>query len=230
MGYVIVRDCSLPPEICEITVRHRWGALESQYAKQKLCSHCSLNYFSRGLWTWPPWVICAPSLNHKIGIAAHSGISEVLFFTKSHKWKKQRWKKLTTGGQFRETVCFWTIQEGWPTDPITTEIITSQCGLTMSWLFSVISLQQLHRWKFRNMFMEYSTCLLFYLLLNARPSEADQQNSHMLVIIVCWVQLNVCMCAAAAASTTDVISLRTAMFVLLNCIPLNSVSFGILNT
>ncbi len=25
-----------------------------------------LNNFSRGLWTWPPWVICAPAFNYKI--------------------------------------------------------------------------------------------------------------------------------------------------------------------
>ncbi len=46
------------------------------------------------------------------------------------------------------------IPDGWPTDPITTEIITSQCGLTMTCLFSVISLQQFLRWKFRYMFTE----------------------------------------------------------------------------
>ncbi len=48
--------------------------------------------FSRGLWTWPPWVICASAFNHKIGNAAHSGVSGVLFFTKPYKWNKQRWK------------------------------------------------------------------------------------------------------------------------------------------
>ncbi len=63
--------------------------------------------FSRGLWTWPPWVICAPTFNHKIGNAAHSGVSEVLFFTKSYKWKKQQWKKWTTGRLLLETMHFW---------------------------------------------------------------------------------------------------------------------------
>ncbi len=33
-----------------------------------------------------------PAFNHKIGNAAHSRVSEVLCFTKPHKWKK-----LTTG-------------------------------------------------------------------------------------------------------------------------------------
>ncbi len=77
--------------------------------------HCewliSLNIFtydfSRGLWTWPPWVICAPALNHKIGNAAHSGVSEVLFFAKSYKWKKQQWKEWTTGRLLLETMRFW---------------------------------------------------------------------------------------------------------------------------
>ncbi len=110
--------------------------------------------FSRGLWTWPPWVICAPAFNHKVGNAAHSGVSKVLFFTKSYKWKTQRWKKWITGRLLLETMHFWgaLIQNGWPTDPFTTEIKTSRCGLTISWLFSGISLQQFLRWMFRNMF------------------------------------------------------------------------------
>ncbi len=61
---------------------------------------------SRGLWTCPPWVICASAFNHKIWNAAHSGVSEVLLFTKSYKWKKQRWKKWTTGRLLLETVRF----------------------------------------------------------------------------------------------------------------------------
>ncbi len=52
-------------------------------------------------------MICAPALNHKIGNAAHSGVSEVLFFTKSYKWKKQRWKKWTIGRLLLETMRFW---------------------------------------------------------------------------------------------------------------------------
>ncbi len=58
----------------------------------------------KSLWTWPPWVTCAPAFYHKLGNAAHSGVSEILFFTKFHKWKKQRQKKWPTG----RTVCFWT--------------------------------------------------------------------------------------------------------------------------
>ncbi len=56
-------------------------------------------FLPRGLWTWLPWVICASAFDHKIGNAAHSGVSEVFFFTKSYKWKKQRWKKWTNGRQ-----------------------------------------------------------------------------------------------------------------------------------
>ncbi len=53
------------------------------------------------------WVICAPAYNQKIGNAAHSGVFEVLVFTKSYKWKKQRWKKWTTGRILLEIMCFW---------------------------------------------------------------------------------------------------------------------------
>ncbi len=71
------------------------------------CWHGFNIIFSRDIWTWPPWVICAPALKHKIGNAGHSGVSEVLFFTKSHKWKTQRQKKLTTRRLLREAMCFW---------------------------------------------------------------------------------------------------------------------------
>ncbi len=40
----------------------------------------------------------------KNGNAAHSGVSEALFFTKPHKWKKQRWMKWINEGRLRETV------------------------------------------------------------------------------------------------------------------------------
>ncbi len=64
-------------------------------------------FFSRGLWTWSPWMICAPTFNHKIGNAAYPIVSEVLFFTKSYNWKKQQWKKWKTGRLLLETMCFW---------------------------------------------------------------------------------------------------------------------------
>ncbi len=48
--------------------------------------------------------------------------------------------------------------------PITTEIITPRYGLTMFWLFSVISLQYFLRWEFRNIFLRNKACV--YLLLN----------------------------------------------------------------
>ncbi len=60
--------------------------------------------FSRVHWTWPLWVICAPAFTHKIGNAAHSGVSEVLFFTKFYIWKKQRLKKWTSGRPLCETI------------------------------------------------------------------------------------------------------------------------------
>ncbi len=35
--------------------------------------------FSRSLWSWPPWVICASAFYHNKGNAAHSEVSEVFF-------------------------------------------------------------------------------------------------------------------------------------------------------
>ncbi len=40
----------------------------------------------------------------KNGNVAYSRVSEVLFFTKPHNWKKQRWMKWINEGLFRETV------------------------------------------------------------------------------------------------------------------------------
>ncbi len=41
----------------------------------------------RGLWTWPPWVICAPAFNHKLKkFCIYRGFSKIVFFRKPHKW------------------------------------------------------------------------------------------------------------------------------------------------
>ncbi len=76
----------------------------------------------------PPWVIYARTFNHKIWKAAHFWAPAVLCFMKFHKQIS-----LISNGE--------PIKGGWPTDLISTEIITSRCGLTMPRLFSVISLQ-----------------------------------------------------------------------------------------
>ncbi len=68
---------------------------------------CLANSSTFGLWTWSLWVICAPTFNQKIGNAGHSGVFEVMFFTKSYKRKKQRWKKWTTGRLLQEALCIW---------------------------------------------------------------------------------------------------------------------------
>ncbi len=47
------------------------------------------DFYSRSLWTWPPWVIYALAFDHKIANAAHSGVSEVLC--------SMKFQKLTTG-------------------------------------------------------------------------------------------------------------------------------------
>ncbi len=48
-----------------------------------------LRLFVRAAFELPPSVIFALAFNHVIGDAAHSGVSEVLFFMMSYKWKKQ---------------------------------------------------------------------------------------------------------------------------------------------
>ncbi len=50
--------------------------------------------FWRSLWTWPPWVICAQPLNHKVRkFCTFRGFSETVLFKKTHKWTGE----LTTG-------------------------------------------------------------------------------------------------------------------------------------
>ncbi len=40
----------------------------------------------RGLWTWPPWVICAPAIKLQVQEILHfPGVSEIVFVTKPHK-------------------------------------------------------------------------------------------------------------------------------------------------
>ncbi len=43
-------------------------------------------YFWRGLWIWPPWMICAPPFNHKLKkFCIYRGFSEIVFFRKPPK-------------------------------------------------------------------------------------------------------------------------------------------------
>ncbi len=134
-------------------VRRDWGPRCANYPW-----NITYTFFSRGLWTWPPWVICASAFNHKIGNAAHSGVSEVLLFTKSYKWKKKQCNKWTTGRLLLESMRFWwfpTVRQfKMAARRMWAQFETSPCGLTMVLLFSVISLQHFLRWKFRNMFTE----------------------------------------------------------------------------
>ncbi len=84
-----------------------WIAKTKPCRVYALIKRVFIRLFSRGLWTWPPRVICAPAFNHKIENASHSRVSVVLLFTKSYKWKKQRWKKPITRRLLFETMCFW---------------------------------------------------------------------------------------------------------------------------
>ncbi len=136
----------------------------------------SVQFCSRALWTWPPWVICISLLSHKIGNAAHSGVSEVLLFTKSHKWRK----KWITGRLLSETMYFWRS----PADPTTTEIITPRYFPESFWLFSVISLQHFLGWKFR--YYVFGIKHVFTYLLTIHPADKFDflviGTSHLLVV------------------------------------------------
>ncbi len=65
----------------QISRRGRWWRDISKtiYARKNSIKDKKIS-FSRGFWSY------APAFNHKIGNAAHSGVSEVVCFTKSYKW------------------------------------------------------------------------------------------------------------------------------------------------
>ncbi len=43
-----------------------------------------------GLWTCPPWVVCAPAFNHKIKkFCSFPSASEIVFFKKPRKWTEE---------------------------------------------------------------------------------------------------------------------------------------------
>ncbi len=51
-------------------------------------------FYWRGLWTWPPWVICAPAFNHKLKkFCIYRDFSEIFFLRKLHK----RTEEIRTG-------------------------------------------------------------------------------------------------------------------------------------
>ncbi len=144
-----------------------WGPMSTCcFYKWLISKNKTQRFIPFGLWIWPPWVISATAPNHKIGNAAYSGVSKVLFFMKSHKWKKKtskemdNWKATTRYNLLLKISNDAPIHDGCPTDPITAQIIISRWGVTMVCLFSDISEQQFHHWKFRHMFTESSTCYL----------------------------------------------------------------------
>ncbi len=49
-----------------------------------------IDIFWRGLWTWPPWVTCAPAFNHKLKkFRIYRGFSEIVYVKKPHKWTEE---------------------------------------------------------------------------------------------------------------------------------------------
>ncbi len=81
--------------------------------------------------------MCSPAFNHKIGNAAHNEVSGVLFFHKISPVEETTREEMDNGkAPLRENVFLMIftgapIYDGGMTDPITTEIITLRCDLTM---------------------------------------------------------------------------------------------------
>ncbi len=118
--------------ICEVTA---WLPLIWSVLKHMQVTQHHDNTFSRGSWTWPPWVICIPDFNHKIGSATHFVLSEVLFLTNfSQEEEMDNLEATPRCNEILETSNCVPIQGGWLTNPTTTEIIT------VAWRYSVCSL------------------------------------------------------------------------------------------
>ncbi len=46
----------------------------------------NVSSLGRGLWTWPPWVICAPAFNYRLKkFCTYRGFSVIVFLRKLHK-------------------------------------------------------------------------------------------------------------------------------------------------
>ncbi len=112
-------------------------------------------FFWRGF-----WVICAPALNHKLKKFCtfrdflNFVLHKIAHVEETKTDEIDYWKATPWDNVFLKIFNGASIQDGWPKDPITTEMITPRCGLTLIWLFTVISLQQFLWCKFRNMFTE----------------------------------------------------------------------------
>ncbi len=78
-----------------------------QYLCQNM-TECKPSFLCRPYQSYVFHVFFIARPNHQIRNAAHSGVSEVVFFTKSCKWKKQRWEKWTTGRLLLENMCVWS--------------------------------------------------------------------------------------------------------------------------
>ncbi len=112
----------------------------------------NLNPFSCGFLTWSPRLIFAPAFNHKIGNAAHSGVSKIIVL---HEVSQMQYlpKKWTIGRMCFEdlqpcTTSAWLSARSYPKRKI-----TLWCGLTILWLLPVLSLQKFLRWKLKHVFI-----------------------------------------------------------------------------
>ncbi len=87
---------------------------------------------------------------HRAGLRGH----EILQLEETTVKEMAHWKATPRDNAFLKISNGAPIQDSCPTDVSTTEIKTSRWDLTMVLQFSVISLQHILRWKFRNMFTE----------------------------------------------------------------------------
>ncbi len=133
----------------------------------------------RGLWTWPPWVICAPAFNHKLKkFCIYRGFSEIVFLRKPHKrteeirtaqWRgyyKEHWGAPQPDYKFRMAERRMKFQE--------TQLfldVTLHCSVL------VFPLQKLLCWKFRNFLLRNIALVYLLTYIIAFISWIGQRNS-----------------------------------------------------
>ncbi len=121
----------------------------------------------------PPWVICAPTINHKLKkFCLFRGGSETVLYKKPDKWTAE----LRTGQRegysngllrHRNSPTGGPIQDGRPINQIARDPVTPLCG---SALFcpSFLPLQKSLCWKFRDLLQELKLLFTYFKLTYTR--------------------------------------------------------------
>ncbi len=118
-----------------------------------------VNLFWRGLWTWPPWVICTPACNHKLKeFRTFRGVSGIVFFKKPLMWREELRIGRRKDAETVQLASQFQMADRW------IKLLESQLPLDVAQNCSVLvfHLQKFLCWKFRDSILRHKA--LVYLL------------------------------------------------------------------